>query len=417
MNSNTKKIIFFLSVIGILIFLVRCDKPEKISSSPVISTNITQIVVTNTPVREKIFEEKPETNWFAAIDGTHGRLAGIFRDANGNPITNVTASYQKRDRSRYTNTAPQKRKLGFTIEPDGSYLSEPILPGMYSGTFSTPEHSISTADFIIRPEDTTLLEVCFGSCSVITCTVVDAETDLPVPDAVVTCSARFPKSKGSCCSSPTTPTGTFTVNSRGDSIYLSISHPDYMTEKVGIINDPKTICLFRGGDIHLKLLDTQGLLSTNTHTVVLYDSRKPYGRYGHDVARVVCTNGRCMFSNVSSGETPMKVLVDKGIGEAFLEKIVPGEVTEITVGLRPKGSLSVDIDLPFSNTLCRVSVASQKKNLTGRLRYNLSHFGRINYQTTVFFQSVLTGSYSVIVNIAKEYRLATNIVINSGKNT
>ena len=95
MIGNSYKIVIFLSIVFLLAILVRCDKPQESSSPPAIIKKVMQPVVTNTPVRKELSEEKPETNWFAAIDGTHGRLAGIFREANGNPITNVTATYHK----------------------------------------------------------------------------------------------------------------------------------------------------------------------------------------------------------------------------------------------------------------------------------------------------------------------------------
>jgi len=87
MCDKSQKTLYLFSTIIILTIAVGCSKPQEPPSRPVAVKKPVQHVVTNTHVRKEISNVKPETNWFAEIDSVNGRLAGVFRDSNGNPVT------------------------------------------------------------------------------------------------------------------------------------------------------------------------------------------------------------------------------------------------------------------------------------------------------------------------------------------
>ncbi len=412
MNFTERCIVWAVSCIVMGVLISGCGKTRTTPAAPAPQTNIIQKTERIPPSRPKVSKEEPDTNWFAAVDSTHGRLAGMFRDANGNPVTNVSALCCKKDIKAGNIKPPPEHRLGFVVETNGTYLSEPIDPGLYECTFSSPEYKKARASFIIKPEDTTLLEVCFETYPVITCTVVDAETELPVPDAEITGWSGPAILKGVSWSSPTTAEGIFTVTKRDKYISLCVTHPEYSTVKIGIGGKPRHIRLFRAGDIAVTIVDEDGNLSTNTHNVLLYGSFKQLEFYCSLFAKAVCTNGICMFPGVSSDNVPYKVMVDNGVGEVEKLEPVPGETTNVLVRLQPAGSLAVNLSFPLSNCPCYVSLQVPYPELV----YNNEQHAQLNNQAHFLFKPVLTGSYPVIIFISQKFRLTTNIVIETGEN-
>lgn len=120
-----------------------------------------------------------------------------------------------------------------------------------------------------------------------------------------------------------------------------------------------------------------------------------------------------MFPDVSPGKAPCKVIADSGAGEVEKLEPVPGEPTNVLVQLHPAGSLAVNLSFPLSNSQCYVTLRSPGL----RSSYNSNQHAPLNNQAHFLFQPVLTGSYSVMVFISKQFRLTTNIVIEAGAPT
>ena len=206
-------------------------------------------------------------NWVEIIIPDEGsRIVGRFTDAENNPVTNVLAKRTVQiSRNNNNFTVQTETPIHLSIDDTGDYMSELLNPGLYTVTFSSDRHLSEQRKVTLGKNSLEFLDIVFkyGRSGVaITGIVVDVETAIPVPDASITIKYGInntgPKET---MYTNTDSSGSFVIQCF-NTVLASVSHPDYMQEKIYFkayqCENCVTVSLFKSSPVYIHIRDSSG---------------------------------------------------------------------------------------------------------------------------------------------------------------
>ena len=324
-------------------------------------------------------------------------LVGTFMDTRRAPVTNVMACW----RSNNIETT-----LPLSIEADGAYVTAPMPTGICTVSFAAPQyHPVVHTVPLVTPGPM-IREVLFEPILVVTCTVLDAVSQLPIADVEVDIMGHNENTSPPLLR--TDMQGIVLIECQPSPIRAEFRHPRYAPSRTIIwVNELNKVILLSGaGALVARVLDQAGKPETNVYVALeCFGDRFP--------TQKVQADGTALFTNLPAHSSPFAARVRDACWLATATNlcVTAGTVTYADITLPACGSLLVRC--PTGAVVNVLSGTIREETLNGWSERGAFSHGDFEHRDDGWFlERVPTRAYRVSVSLRNSPAFTTtNIVI------
>jgi len=258
-------------------------------------------------------------------------LVGTFMDTRRAPLTNVTACWRSNDTET---TLP----LPLSIEADGGYVTAPMPTGICTVSFAAPHYHPVVHTVPLATMGPVIREVLFAPIQVVTCTVLDAVSRLPIADVEVDIMGH--NENTSHALPRTDMQGIVLIECQPSPIRAEFRHPRYAPSRTIIwVNELNKVMLLSGaGALVARVLNQAGMPETNVYVALeCFGDRFPMQK--------VQADGTALFTNLPAHSSPFAARVRDAsllaLASATNLCVTAGTMTYADITLPACGSLLV----------------------------------------------------------------------------
>ncbi|MCX7003596.1 MAG: hypothetical protein NTV22_10035 [bacterium] len=340
----------------------------------------------------------PPTHRVAAATTNAGGawLVGTFIDTRRAPVTNVTACWRSND----TETT-----LPLGIEADGAYVTAPMPTGTCTVSFAAPQYHPVVCTVPLATPGPVIREVLFEPILVVTCTVLDAVSQLPIADVEVDIMGHNENTSPPLLR--TDMQGIVLIECQPSPTRAEFRHPRYAPSRTIIwVNELNKVILLSGaGALVARVLDQAGTPETNVYVALeCFGDRFP--------TQKVQADGIALFTNLPAHSSPFAARVRDACWLATATNlcVTAGTVTYADITLPACGSLLVRC--PTGAVVNQLSGSIREETLNSwseRGAFSQGDFGQRD--DGWFLGRVQARSYRVTVYLRGSPEFTTNITI------
>ncbi|GEM_PF-1823414 len=328
-------------------------------------------------------------------------LVGTFMDTRRVPVTNVAACWCS------NNT---EVTLPLSIEADGAYVTAPMPTGICTVSFAAPQyHPVVYTVPLVTPGPV-IREVLFEPIHVVTCTVLDAISRLPIPNVEVDVIPGDFIPGGVRSARPLLQTdaqGVVLIECKQETMALELQHPRYapVRSRVWQSDSDKVLLMSGAGALVVRVFEQAGTPATNVY-VCLECAGTPFPM------QKVQPDGSTLFTNLPAHYSPFAAHVRDRTWLATSTNIhvTAGTLSYADITLPPCGSLLVRC--PTGAVVNELSGTIRKETLNGWSERGAFSYGDFEHRDDGWFLGrVQARSYRVAVHLRGSSEFTTNVTI------
>ena len=356
----------------------------------------------------------PSSGISIVVDDSGGYIIGTLKNMAGDIITNATLGYSI---EKPSNSHRKEVSIPLTIEADGSFTSGLILPGKYNTCFESDGYYGYTRPVFIRKGKAEIVDVTFKKTQyiVITGTVYDAETDIPLSNVEILAKNYDSRTQVFERVWLTDGSGRFVSGnlSKSYQLLLAFQHPKYGFQSKTFSREecssgPVDVRLSYGAPVRIQVYKHDG-----TPAIGYKVKRSRTDNTINDTYFFTDNNGEVVF--ICEPDTPVSFEVFERQGYRTVatgETITPeyGVENETIIYLPPSGTLQVQVPSSVDPDTIDISCSLIQGNGAITKKYEMKHFNIVS--NMYMLNQVVTGSYFLAVKGSYLSYLTTNITVN-----